>query len=94
MAPNSDGSPTTNFTAIGASVGAAVGAALVFCGAFFLWHRRKLSTRHNKEVDTSSNELYSLQIRDAKAPCINHYPVFEAPDRQHTEPQELPGRPV
>lgn len=94
MAPSPETTPTVNFTAIGASVGAAVGAALVFCGAFFLWKRRRLNSSHDKGVDTPSNELYSLQTRDAKVPYTGHYPVFEAPGWQHTEPQELPVRPV
>ena len=94
MAPSPETTSTTNFTAIGASVGAAVGAALVFCGAFFLWKRRTLNASHGKEIDTSSNELYSLQARDVKAPHISHHAIFEAPGSQHIEPQELPGRPV
>ena len=94
MAPSPETTSTTNFTAIGASVGAAVGAALVFCGAFFLWKRRTLSSSHGKETDMSSNELHTLQTRDAKIPYVSHYPVFEAPGALHAEPQELPGRPM
>lgn len=95
MAPSPESSPAVNFTAIGASVGAAVGAALVFCGAFFLWKRRKLNASHDdRKIDISSNELYSLQSRDAKVAYVSHHPIFEAPGSQQIEPQELPGRPV
>ena len=94
VAPSPETTSTTNFTAIGASVGAAVGAALVFCGAFFLWKRRTLNASHGKEIDMTSNELHTLQTRDAKIPYISHYPVFEAPGSLHAEPQELPGRPM
>jgi hypothetical protein len=66
----------------------------MFCGAFFLWKRRKLNAGHAKEIDMPSNELHSLQTRDVKVPYISHYPVFEAPGWQHAEPQELPGRAV
>jgi hypothetical protein len=94
MAPSSATSSTTNFTAIGASVCAAVVVALMFCGAFFVWKRRRLNASHDNEIDMPSNELHSLQTRDVKVPYTSHHPVFEAPGWQHTEPQELPGRPV